>query len=43
MFFLKKIHETLDSDPNSEIVAFCTDFSKACDELPHYELIQKVA
>ena len=41
--FLKKIHEALDSDPNSEFVAFYTDFSKAFDKVPHYELIQKVA
>ena len=41
--FLKKIHKALDSDPNSEIVAFYTDFSKAFDKVPQYELIQKVA
>ena len=41
--FLKKIHEALDSDPNSEIVAFYTDFSKAFYKVPDYELIQKVA
>ena len=33
--FLKKIHEALDSDPNSEIVAFYNDFSKAFDKVPH--------
>ena len=41
--FLKKIHEALDSDPNSEIVAFYIDFFKAFGKVPHYELIQKVA
>ena len=41
--FLKKLHEGLDSDPNSKIVAFYTDFSEAFDKVPHYELIQKVA
>ena len=41
--FLKKIHEALDGDPNAEVVAFYTDFSKGFDKVPHYELIQKVA
>ena len=41
--FLKKTHEALDSDPDSEIVAFYTDFSKAFDKVPHHKLIQKVA
>ena len=41
--FLKKIHEALHSDINSEIVVFYTDFSKAFDKVPHYELIQNVA
>ena len=41
--FLKKLHEALDSNPNSEIVAFYSEFSKAFDKVPHYELIQKVA
>ena len=41
--FLRKIHEAPDSDPNSEIVAFYTDFSKTSDKVPQYELIQKVA
>ena len=39
---LKKILEALASDPNSEIVAFYTHFSKAFNKVPHYELIQKV-
>ena len=38
--FSQKIHEALDSDPNSEIVAFQTDFSKAFDKKPQYELMQ---
>ena len=40
---LEKIHEALDSDPDSENVAFYTDFSKDFEKVPHYELIQKVA
>ena len=43
LFILKKTHEALDSKSNSENVAFNTDFSKAADKVPHYELIQKVA
>ena len=41
--FLKTIHEALDKNPHSEIVAFYTDFSKAFDKFPHFELLKKVA
>ena len=37
----KNLYEALDYDPHSEIKAFYTDFSKAFDEVPYYELIQK--
>ena len=36
--FLQKIHEALDSDPNSKIVKFYTYFLKAFDKIPHLEL-----
>ena len=42
LLFLKRIYEALDHDPQSEIIAFYTDFSKAFDKVPHYELIQKL-
>ena len=42
LLFLKRIYEALDHDPQSEIIAFYTDFSKAFDKVPHYEFIQKL-
>ena len=36
--FLKKIHDTLDDNPNSEVIAFYTEFSKAFDKAPHFYL-----
>ena len=42
LLFLKKIYEALDHDPQSEVIAFYTDFSKAFDKVPHYDLIQKL-
>ena len=41
--FLKKIRDALDNDPNSELIAFYTDFSKAFDKVPHFKLLKKVA
>ena len=41
--FLKKIHDALDNDPNSEVIAFYTDFSKAFDKVPRFELLKTVA
>ena len=42
LLFLKRIYEALDHDPQSEIIAFYTDFSKTFDKVPNYELIQKL-
>ena len=42
LLFLKSIYEALDHDPQSEIIAFYTDFSKAFDKVQHYQLIQKL-
>ena len=42
LLFLKAIYEALNHDPQSETIAFYTDFSKTLDKVPHYELIQKV-
>ena len=42
LLFLKRIYEALDHDSQSEIIALYTDFSKAFDKVPHYELIQKM-
>ena len=41
--FLKSFHDALDNESSTEIVAFYTDFSKAFDKVPHFELEQKVA
>ena len=43
MFFLHKVHKALDNNSSSEIVAFYTDFSKAFDNVPHFELLCKIA
>ena len=40
--FPKKIHDTIDSGPNSEVIEFCRDFSKAFDKVPHFELIKSL-
>ena len=40
--FLRKIHDTLGDNPNSAIIAFYTEFSKAFDKAPHFYL-KKVA
>ena len=42
LLFLKRIYEVLDHDPQSDIIASYTDFSKAFDKVPHYEFIQKL-
>ena len=42
LLFLKRIYEALDHDPQSEIISFYTDFSKAFDKVSQYELIQKL-
>ena len=41
LLFLKKIHEALDKNVQSEVVLFYTDFAKAFDCVPHYELLLK--
>ena len=41
LLFLKKIHEALDKNVQSEVVVFYTDFAKAFDRVPHYELLLK--
>ena len=40
LVFVKGVYEALDHDPQSEIIAFYTDFSKTFEKVPHYELIQ---
>ena len=41
--FLKSFHDALDNESSTKIVAFYTDFSKAFNRVPHFELVQKVA
>ena len=41
--FLKSIHDALDNESSTEIVAFYSDFSNAFDKVPHFELVQKIA
>ena len=41
--FLHKVHKALDDNSSSEIVAFYSDFSKAFDNEPHFELLCKIA
>ena len=42
LLFLRIIYKALDHDTQSAIFVFYTDFSKAFDKVPHYELIQKL-
>ena len=39
---LKDIHELLDKNFSDTVVAFYTNFAKAFDRVPHYELLKKV-
>ena len=39
---LKDIHEALDKNSSDTVVAFYTNFAKAFDRVPHYELLKKV-
>ena len=41
LLFLTKIHEALDKNVQSEVFVFYTDFAKAFDCVPHYELLLK--
>ena len=43
LLFQNKIHKALDNNSQDDVVAFYTDFSKAFDKVPHFELLQKVA
>ena len=40
---LKDIHEALDKVSSDTVVAFYTNFAKAFDRVPHYELLKKVS
>ena len=41
--FLKKIYKAIDKNAENHVIAFYTDFSKAFDKVPHYELLQKTS
>ena len=41
--FLKEIYEAIDKNVENHVIAFYTDFSKAFDKVPHYELLQKMS
>ena len=41
--FLKDIHEALNKNSSYTAVAFYTDFAKAFDRVPHYEVLKKVS
>ena len=41
--FLSKIYRALDENPTDEVVSYYMDFSKACDKVPHLELLKKTA
>ena len=41
--FLQRVYEALDKNPNNEVLVYYTDFSKAFDKVPHFELLKKVA
>ena len=41
--FLKRIYEAVDINLHDEIMAFYSDFCKAFDRVPHFELLKKVA
>ena len=41
--FLKEIYEAIDKNAENHVIAFYTDFSKAFDKVPHYELLQKMS
>ena len=41
--FLKEIYETIDKNAENHVIAFYTDFSKAFDKVPHYELLKKMS
>ena len=41
--FSKTIHEATNKSCSDTVVAFYTDFAKAFDRVPHYELLKKVS
>ena len=41
--FLKEIYEAIDKNAKNNGIAFYTDFSKAFDKVPHYDLLQKTS
>ena len=41
--FLKEIYEAIDKNAENHVIAFYTDFSKAFDKVPHYELLKKMS
>ena len=43
LVFLLKIHDALDKESSSEIIALYTDFLKAFHKVPHLELLEKLS
>ena len=41
--FLKEIYEAIDKNAENHVIAFYTDFSKAFNKAPHYELLKKMS
>ena len=41
--FFEKIYEAIDKNAENHVIAFYTDFSKAFDKVPHYEILQKMS
>ena len=40
--FLKEIYKEIDKNAENHAIAFYTDFSKAFDKVPHYEILKKI-
>ena len=43
LFFLKQIFEAIDYGVDNEVLTFYTDFSKAFDRVPHFELLRNMS
>ena len=41
--FLKEMYDANDKNAENHVIAFYTDFSRAFDKIPHYELLQKMS
>ena len=41
--FLKEIYEAIDKNAENHVIAFYTDFTKALNQVPHYELLKKMS